>query len=98
MRKGRVVREGEQPMKWVKQRAVTVGRKRELEVLKEAGSGGLTEGKGEGEEIMQGLYAERQTEEYVPDPVIDVSVYMTLVSGWEHQELTQVIAGAYTEK
>lgn len=71
MRKGRVVREGEQPMKWVKQRAVTVGRKRELEVLREAGAANEIGG---GEEVMQGLYAERQTEVYVPEPVVDVSV------------------------
>ncbi|KAF8215000.1 hypothetical protein K438DRAFT_1800573 [Mycena galopus ATCC 62051] len=32
---GRQVKEGEQPMKWVKMRATTIGRMREVEVLKE---------------------------------------------------------------
>ncbi|KAI0042401.1 Rad4-domain-containing protein [Auriscalpium vulgare] len=68
MRRGRTLRAGEQPMKWVKQRASTIGRKRELEVLREAGA---TSGNGEGGDVMQGLYAERQTELYIPPPVID---------------------------
>ncbi|THH10815.1 hypothetical protein EW146_g8256 [Bondarzewia mesenterica] len=67
MRRGRSIRAGEQPIKLVKQRAVTIGRKREMEVLKEAGAGA----DGEGSDIMQGLYAERQTELYMPPPVID---------------------------
>ncbi|KAA1469725.1 Rad4-domain-containing protein [Dentipellis sp. KUC8613] len=67
MRRGRVVRAGEQPMKWVKQRASTVNRKRELEILREAG----TSADGNAEDVQQGLYAERQTELYQPAPVID---------------------------
>ena len=66
MRSGRVVRAGEQPLKYVKHRAVTLSRRRELEIR--AGAGGAN---GSGE-VMQGLYAERQTEKYVPPPVIDV--------------------------
>ena len=67
MRRGRTIKPGEQPLKFVKQRAMTIGRKRELEVLREAGSAG-TSG-----EVMQGLYSEQQTELYQPPPIIDVS-------------------------
>ena len=73
MRQGRKVREGCQPMKWVKQRAVTVNKKRAIEMAMEdlavAGEGGM----GSEKDVMQGLYAVGQTELYVPDPVIDVS-------------------------
>ncbi|THH16853.1 hypothetical protein EW146_g3858 [Bondarzewia mesenterica] len=51
MRRGRSIRAGEQPIKLVKQRAVTIGRKREMEVLKEAGAGA----DGEGSDIMHYL-------------------------------------------
>jgi xeroderma pigmentosum group C-complementing protein len=66
MRHGRVVRAGEQPLKYVKQRAATVNRRRELEIRANIES---TNGRGD---AMQGLYAERQTETYIPPPVIDV--------------------------
>jgi xeroderma pigmentosum group C-complementing protein len=66
IRHGRVVREGEQPLKYVKQRAATINRRRELEIRAE------TEGTNNGGAVMQGLYAEDQTEAYVPPPVIDV--------------------------
>lgn len=70
MRSGRKVKEAVQPMKWVKQRAATVNRQRELELALEIhrGVGGNDEG------VMQGLYACSQTELYRPDPVIDVSL------------------------
>ncbi|KAG6843606.1 hypothetical protein H0H87_002651, partial [Tephrocybe sp. NHM501043] len=69
---GRMISEGQQPLKMVKIRAGTINRMRELEVmkdeLKEAGDpGGLAE-------TMQGLYARNQTEPYLPDPVIDGKV------------------------
>lgn len=66
-------------MKWVKQRASTVGRRREIEMTLERGreekerAGEQSSGVGE-EEVLQGLYAERQTELYRPDPIIDVSL------------------------
>ena len=66
MRSGRVVRAGEQPLKHVKQRAATLNRRRELETRADA------EGANGSGEVMQGLYAEGQTEIYVPPPVIDV--------------------------
>jgi hypothetical protein len=83
---GRTVKEGEQPMKMVKVRAGTVNRMRELEVLKDelkvAGQDAATNGEGSsaaaGGEIMQGLYAYSQTEQYVPAPVVEVSFFVTL--------------------
>lgn len=68
MRSGRRVRAGEQPMKSVKTRAGTIRGLRAIEALKEAGA--TQEGAGE---AMQGLYARRQTELYVPPPIVDVS-------------------------
>ncbi|KAG1763604.1 hypothetical protein EDD22DRAFT_1022198, partial [Suillus occidentalis] len=72
MRQGRVVREGCQPMKMVKQRAATIGRKREIELALEKAKTD-THG-GDGQEDMQGLYARSQTELYKPKPVIDGKV------------------------
>jgi xeroderma pigmentosum group C-complementing protein len=72
MRQGRVVREGCQPMKMVKQRAVTIGRKREMELALEKAR--TDTHSGDGQEDMQGLYAKSQTELYKPDPVIDGKV------------------------
>lgn len=77
---GRVVKEGEQPLKTVKVRPNTINKIRELEVLRDdlkvAGSespnGGGSSLAVSGE-VMQGLYAFFQTEHYVPVPVIDVS-------------------------
>ncbi|KAH7885453.1 hypothetical protein F5I97DRAFT_2033703 [Phlebopus sp. FC_14] len=69
MRQGRVVREGCQPMKMVKQRAMTVGRQREMELaLDRAKSEGQPGGEGE---ILQGLYARSQTDLYKPEPIKD---------------------------
>lgn len=61
MREGRRVRTGEQPMKFVKRRAVTINRKREQEMAKLDGE----------EPPQQGLYAMRQTELAMPDPIVD---------------------------
>lgn len=60
---GRRVKERQEPLKWVKQRAVTLNKRRQQEMA-------LQEGQGE---IMQGLYAEWQTEIYRPPPIKDVS-------------------------
>lgn len=76
---GRTVKEGCQAMKFVKVRAGTVNRMRELEVmkdgLKEAGEDTRVMASGDmsGGEVMQGLYARSQTEPYTPEPIIDVS-------------------------
>ncbi|KAI6108538.1 hypothetical protein EV401DRAFT_2116820, partial [Pisolithus croceorrhizus] len=70
MRQGRTVRPGCQPMKMVKQRAVTISRQREMELAVErAKSEGHSAADGE---VTQGLYAFSQTELYKPDPVKDV--------------------------
>lgn len=65
---GRSVKPGCQPLKMTKLRASTVGKMREVEILREAGA---TEGDTAGSEVMQGLYARSQTQPFVPDPVID---------------------------
>lgn len=62
MRVGRKIKEGCHAMKLVKQRAVTVHRRRVIEMAQQ-----------DGEEILQGLYSEVQTELYRPQPIIDVS-------------------------
>lgn len=59
---GRIVKQGEQPVKMVKANAFTVEKKR----LKE-------QAKKEGHDLTVACYGEWQTEPYVPPPVIDVS-------------------------
>lgn len=66
---GRTVKSGCQPLKMAKLRASTVGKRREVEVLREAGPGSGDPGS----DVMQGLYARLQTEPFVPNPVVDVS-------------------------
>ncbi|KAH7097516.1 Rad4-domain-containing protein, partial [Auriculariales sp. MPI-PUGE-AT-0066] len=61
MRQGRCVRAGEQPLKHVPLRAVTINRRREIEQARENG----------GEEPTQGIYGFAQTEVYVPPAVTD---------------------------
>lgn len=81
---GRTITAGAQPMKMVKMRAGTVGRMRELEVLKdelrEAGPSMEGDKNGGANEIMQGLYALSQTELYVPDPIIDVRIIHSYIA------------------
>jgi len=78
---GRSVREGEQPLKWIKYRAGTVNRMRELEVLRDelrvAGEAEPANGGEADAEIMQGLYTYSQTEAYVPPPVVNVSPFFS---------------------
>jgi xeroderma pigmentosum group C-complementing protein len=62
MRSGRRVKEKQEPLKWVKQRAVTLNKRRQQELARQ-----------EGEDVLQGLYAEWQTEVYRPPPIKDVS-------------------------
>ena len=70
MRQGRVIRQGCQPMKMVKQRAATVSRQREIELALERAK---VEGHSGGDEdVMQGMYAHSQTELYTPEPIKDV--------------------------
>ncbi|KIW05899.1 uncharacterized protein PV09_03093 [Verruconis gallopava] len=58
-KEGRQIKVGEQPLKQVPYRAVTLQRKRELE----------DQARDNGEKPLQGLYAEYQTEWIVPDPI-----------------------------
>ncbi|KAI0755109.1 hypothetical protein C8Q80DRAFT_1143071 [Daedaleopsis nitida] len=112
MRQGRTVVAGAQPLKWVKQRAVTVNKKRAIELAladqreraasasvkgvgDEADTGGgaeddmfglATAGEGFASEdgVMQGLYAENQTELYTPPPVVNVSGPLALEGLFRH--------------
>ena len=72
MRQGYKIKEGAQPMKTIKQRAVTINKKRVVEMALANQNG---DGSGEGNEggLMQGLYAKGQTELYIPPPVVNVS-------------------------
>ena len=63
MRVGRRVGDKQEPMKWVKQRAVTLQKRRAQELAIQEGQ----------DPIQQGLYAESQTEIYRPPPIVDVS-------------------------
>lgn len=58
-KEGRQVKNGEQPIKMVPVRAVTLTRKREVEEAERAG----------GEKMKQGLYARDQTEWIIPPPI-----------------------------
>ncbi len=58
---GRVVKEGEIPLKWVKQNVSTINRRRAEEFARLEGI----------EEEKQALYEWKQTELYVPPPVVD---------------------------
>lgn len=60
MREGKRVKGGENPLKMVKPRTVTINRKREVELLKMDGQ----------QPPLQGLYAEWQTELLIPPPIV----------------------------
>ncbi|KAF1830234.1 Rad4-domain-containing protein [Decorospora gaudefroyi] len=60
-KEGREVRLGQQPLKLVPMRAVTVTRKREMEERARI----------EGGKVKQGLYSEAQTDWIIPDPIVD---------------------------
>lgn len=65
-------------MKMVKQHAVTVNRQRaiELAMSDRLDLAGAKSGFGaEREAATQGLYAQNQTELYIPNPIVDVSAY-----------------------
>ncbi|KAI6018420.1 Rad4 beta-hairpin domain 3-domain-containing protein [Pisolithus marmoratus] len=67
MCQGRTVRPGCQPMKMVKQQAVTISRQREMELaIERAKSEGHFTPDGE---VMQGLYAFSRTKLYMPEPI-----------------------------
>tara|TARA_R110002003_G_scaffold197_7_gene15390 strand:+ start:8934 stop:12296 length:3363 start_codon:yes stop_codon:yes gene_type:complete len=60
-KEGREVREGQQPLKFVPMRAVTVTRKREIEERE----------RDEGVKPKQGLYSRAQTDWIIPPPIVD---------------------------
>lgn len=60
-KEGREVLEGQQPLKLVPMRAVTVTRKREIEERERI----------EGGKVKQGLYSKEQTDWIIPDPIVD---------------------------
>lgn len=60
-KEGRAVKTGEQPLKHVKMRAVTIIRKREIEEVERE----------TGEKATQGLYAKFQTDWIIPEPIKD---------------------------
>ena len=60
-KEGREIKEGEQPLKLVPMRAVTLMRKREIEEAE----------RDTGEKVKQGLYARSQTRWIVPPPIVD---------------------------
>ncbi len=64
MRIGRKIKPREEAMKWVKQNAVTIDKRRAAALAAEEGQ----------EPIQQGLYAEHQTELYRPPPIKNVSI------------------------
>ena len=68
-KRGREVMRGEEPMKWVKMRAMTINRRREVEAAKEFN----------GEELKQALYSLDQTRLFQAPPIKDVSPSRDLV-------------------
>ena len=62
MREGRRIKAGEQALKLVKQRAVTINKRRMQEMAEQEGF----------EPVMQGLYGRSQTEMVIPPPLVDV--------------------------
>ena len=93
MRQGHKIKEGAQPMKTIKQRAVTINKRRAVEMALSEQNG---DGSGEGNEggLMQGLYAKNQTELYIPPPVVDVRFSL---SGNRRVLLTFVLLGILRE-
>lgn len=63
LHEGKIIKVGQQPLKRVPQRASTINRKRILELAKADAPS---------ETPSQGMYAEWQTELFVPDPVVEV--------------------------
>lgn len=70
LRHGREVLSDEEPMKWVKMRAMTIQRRRELEAEKERLGG---------EEVKQPLFSEAQTRVVRPPKIKDVRISWSLV-------------------
>ncbi|KAH9883190.1 hypothetical protein J1614_000046 [Plenodomus biglobosus] len=83
-KEGRAIREGEQPLKFVKIRAVTVARKREIEERERI----------EGEKVQQGLYSKAQTDWIIPDPIVDGKIPRNAFGNIDVYVPTMVPSGA----
>lgn len=95
MRQGYRIREGAQPMKMIQQRAVTINKRRAVEMALAEQNG---DGSGDGNEggLMQGLYARNQTELYIPPPVVDVGFSFSgdfFMPGAVNLHLTEPLSG-----
>ncbi|BEI91040.1 uncharacterized protein CcaverHIS019_0311100 [Cutaneotrichosporon cavernicola] len=84
MRVGRRVKERQEPMKWIKQRAVTIQKRRAQELAMQE----------TGEAIQQGLYAENQTELYIPPPIVDGQIPRNAFGNIDLYVPTMLPAGA----
>ncbi|WVR06564.1 hypothetical protein IAU60_003595 [Kwoniella sp. DSM 27419] len=84
MRVGRKVKDRQEPLKWVKQRAVTLQKRRAQELAIQEG----------GEAIQQGLYAEHQTEVYTPPPIKDGIIPQNSFGNLDLYAPTMLPAGA----
>ena len=83
-KEGREVKEGEQPLKFVPMRAVTVTRKREIEERERE----------EGEKIKQGLYSKAQTDWIIPPPIEDGKIPRNAFGNIDVYVPTMIPAGA----
>jgi len=84
MRIGRKVKDRQEPLKWVKQRAVTIQKRRAQELAMQES----------GESIQQGLYAQHQTEVYIPPPIVDGKIPTNSFGNIDLYAPTMLPAGA----
>jgi xeroderma pigmentosum group C-complementing protein len=84
MRIGRRVKDRQEPLKWVKQRAVTIQKRRAQELAMQES----------GESLQQGLYAQHQTEVYTPPPIQDGKIPMNSFGNIDLYAPTMLPAGA----
>jgi xeroderma pigmentosum group C-complementing protein len=83
-KEGREVIPGQQPLKYVPTRAMTVNRKREIEERERI----------EGEKVMQGLYSRSQTDWIIPDPIVNGKIPRNAFGNIDVYVQTMIPAGA----
>ena len=83
-KEGRAIRMGEQPLKYVPMRAVTLVRKREMEDAQRE----------TGEKLKQGLYSEAQTDWIIPPPIRNGVIPKNAFGNMDVYVPTMVPAGA----
>ncbi len=83
-KEGREIIPGEQPLKHVPMRAVTVTRKREIEERERV----------EGGKVQQGLYSRAQTDWIIPDPIVDGKIPRNAFNNIDVYVKTMVPKGA----